>query len=130
MSLNELKSLAQRQELKRADLVWAEGMAAWQQAGMVAGVFEGLPPDLETPRQTVSTPSPSPVTKTDGSHSEAKPILIGGGVIALAVILIMFVIHQKQKAEQDQTFDRFTQDVQNAGQNTPQSDDPAHVRPP
>jgi len=63
-TLDELKLLAARDELKRSDLVWTEGMAAWQPAGSTAEIFQGLPPDLEpgmianTP--TAATPPPLP----------------------------------------------------------------------
>jgi hypothetical protein len=31
-TLDEMKSLAARQELKRSDLLWTEGLATWQSA--------------------------------------------------------------------------------------------------
>jgi uncharacterized membrane protein YhaH (DUF805 family) len=46
-TLDELKSLAAREELNRSDLIWAEGMGAWQPAGSTADIFQGLPPDLD-----------------------------------------------------------------------------------
>src|SRR5271154_6265171 len=54
-TLDELKSLAAREGLKRSDLVWTEGMAAWQPAGATAEIFQGLPPDLE-PGMAENTP--------------------------------------------------------------------------
>jgi len=73
VTLDELKSLAARQELKRSDLVWTEGMAAWQRAGSTADIFQGLPPDLDTVQQTpplpAATPPPlpgTPAAKTAG----------------------------------------------------------------
>ncbi len=102
VTLEELSSLAQRQELKRSDLVWTEGMAAWQQAGSTVEIFKSLPPDLRHIEQKSSLIPPPPEAKTGGSHSEPKPFHIGVGIIVLVVaILIMLVIHQKQKAEQD-----------------------------
>jgi len=58
-TLNELKSLAAREGLKRSDLVWSEGMAAWQPAGATAEIFQGLPPDLESATRP-SEPPPLP----------------------------------------------------------------------
>lgn len=64
-TLDELKSLAGREELKRSDLVWTEGMGAWQPAGTAAEIFQGLPPDLEPGITTnnmaaAATPPPLP----------------------------------------------------------------------
>lgn len=42
VTLDELKSLADRQQLKHSDLIWAEGMSAWQPAGLTPAIFEGL----------------------------------------------------------------------------------------
>jgi uncharacterized membrane protein YhaH (DUF805 family) len=55
-TIDELKSLATRQELKRSDLLWTEGMSAWQRAGLTPAIFEGLPPDLDPAEQTTSPP--------------------------------------------------------------------------
>src|SRR5947209_455044 len=46
ISLEELRTLATRGELKRTDKVWKEGMPSWQPASMVNDLFVGLPPDL------------------------------------------------------------------------------------
>jgi len=69
VTLDELKSLAARQELKRGDLVWTQGMVAWQRAGSTADIFHGLPPDLDTVQQPptplpTATPPPLPATPT------------------------------------------------------------------
>ena len=58
VTLDELKSLAARQELNRTALLWTEGMTAWQPAGQTPSVFEGLPPDLDSISE--STPPPLP----------------------------------------------------------------------
>jgi len=42
VTIDELKSLAERQELKHSDLIWAEGMTVWQPAGLTPAIFEGL----------------------------------------------------------------------------------------
>jgi len=47
VTLDELKLMAAREDLKRSDLVWTEGMPAWQPAGSEIAIFQGLPPDLE-----------------------------------------------------------------------------------
>ena len=60
VTLDELKTLAARQELKRADLVWTQGMAAWQRAGSTADIFQGLPPDLDTVQQPPPLPATTP----------------------------------------------------------------------
>ena len=102
VALEDLRSLAQRQELKRSDLIWAEGMRAWQPAGSTADIFQGLPPDLRHIEQKLPPIPPPPEAKTGGSHSEAKSFHVGFGIIVLVmVILIMLVFHQKQKAKQD-----------------------------
>ena len=51
-TFEELKALAQRQELKRSDLLWTDGMISWQRAGLTPSIFEGLPPDLELTEST------------------------------------------------------------------------------
>jgi len=58
VTLDHIKSLALRQELKRSDLVWTEGMAFWQAAGegVTAAIFDGLPPDLEPVKEIISPP--------------------------------------------------------------------------
>lgn len=65
ITLVELKALAVHEALKRSDLVWTEGMAAWQSAGSTADIFQGLPPDLDPVQQTppplpAATPPPLP----------------------------------------------------------------------
>lgn len=55
-TIDELKSLAVRQELMRSDLLWTVGMTAWQRAGLTPAIFEGLPPDLESIERTASPP--------------------------------------------------------------------------
>ena len=64
-TLDELKSLAAKQELNRSDLVWKNGMASWEKASTVKEIFEGLPPDLdvveaEPPPLPPSAPSANP----------------------------------------------------------------------
>ena len=59
VTLDQIKSLALRQELKRSDLVWTEGMDDWQPAGVTAAIFDGLPPDLE-PAEKIICPPPLP----------------------------------------------------------------------
>jgi len=47
VSFEELKRLADRDEIKRRDRVWCKGMTPWQPAASVAGLFDDLPPDLK-----------------------------------------------------------------------------------
>jgi hypothetical protein len=56
-TMDELRVLAARQELRRSDLLWTEGMSSWQRAGLTPAIFDGLPPDLEPVEQHVSSPS-------------------------------------------------------------------------
>ena len=62
VTLDELKLLAAREELKRSDYLWTEGMANWQRAGLIAAVFEGLPPDFEPGEHPLSAPNIPPMT--------------------------------------------------------------------
>jgi uncharacterized membrane protein YhaH (DUF805 family) len=56
-SLAELKLLACRQELKRSDKLWVDGMEDWQLAGSLTDVFAGLPPEAGTePSSDESSP--------------------------------------------------------------------------
>ena len=55
VTLDELKSMAAREELRRSDLLWTEGMTTWQSAGSITEGFQGLPPDLE-PALSAHTP--------------------------------------------------------------------------
>lgn len=128
VAIGELRSLAERQELKRSDLLWTEGMAAWERASLTPGLFDGLPPDLESVQQTV-TPPPLPTEAQDGgSSSQAKPVspALIVGIIVLAAVVIMIIIHQTRRATQDQIFDRVMQGTQNADQ----TGDPRYIRPP
>ena len=65
--IEELNSLAARQELKRSDLIWTEGMATWQRAGVTSSIFEGLPPDLE-PLEATIPPLPNAPATQISSH--------------------------------------------------------------
>ena len=67
ITLEEIKSLAARQELKRTALIWTEGMAAWQPAGQTTAIFEGLPPDLEPLTEPVTLPPTLPQAEAQNS---------------------------------------------------------------
>jgi uncharacterized membrane protein YhaH (DUF805 family) len=73
VSLDELKSLAARQELKRSALLWTEGMPAWQPAGQNTAVFEGLPPDLDTVVESKPAPPPQPQPPALPAETEDGP---------------------------------------------------------
>jgi hypothetical protein len=69
VAISVLRELAVKGELNRTDKIWCEGMAQWQAAESIGGIFEGLPPDLEPLSGTCSE------TPTDASRSinpEAK----------------------------------------------------------
>ncbi|MCZ2342752.1 MAG: DUF4339 domain-containing protein [Bacteroidales bacterium] len=66
----ELKQLVRSGELARNDMVWKEGMAKWQPAGQVKGLFDDAPP------QPVKTTAPPPLPETMA--------VTGADVIALA----------------------------------------------
>ena len=60
VTLDDLKLLAAREELKRSDQIWTKGMVAWQAAGLTPAIFEGLPPDLDPQMETIEPP-PLPI---------------------------------------------------------------------
>jgi GYF domain 2 len=130
-TMDELKSLAACEGLRRSDLLWTAGMPAWQRAGLIPAIFEGLPPDLE-PLEHVMTPPPLPTDAQNGEPSSlAKPLSPGLiiGIVVLVIIVIMVIINQTQKATRDQDFDRIMGAAQNASQ--PQSgEDPRNITPP
>ena len=127
VTIDELKSLAAREELKRSDLIWTEGMAVWQRACLTPGLFDGLPPDLEVVDQTGAPPPLPTEVPAVVSSSQAKPVSPGliVGLIVLAAVVIMIIIHQTQRATQDQIFDGVMQDAQNAEQ----TGDPRYISP-
>jgi len=59
VTFEELKLLAAREELKRSDRIWTEGMPGWEPAEFIPAIFEGLPPDISPDTQLVAPP-PSP----------------------------------------------------------------------
>lgn len=85
---------------------------------MTSSIFEGLPPDFEPAEPTMSPP-PLP---TDAQPSEAnprsKPLSPGliVAIIILAIIVIMAIINQTQKATHDRDFDQIMEGIQKAGQ--------------
>jgi hypothetical protein len=101
-SLEELHRQTDAGELKAEDLVWSEGMPEWVKAGDLTEIFPKaetppLPPAVPAiPAQSVQSsppvPPPASATELDGpvdakKRSPLKTVaLIGGGVIALAVI--------------------------------------------
>ena len=96
VTIEELRLLAERQELKRSDLICAEGVVAWQPAGSMAEIFKGLPPDLKFVEQIMS-PLPLPTeAQTGGSNPTflarlPKP-LRKRRTLALLASLIVLVI--------------------------------------
>ncbi len=54
-------TLLPKGELRRTDRVWTKGMADWQLASSVAGLFDDLPQDLETETTGASSPPPETV---------------------------------------------------------------------
>ena len=46
VTLEALRALGARGELKRTDKIWKQGMPSWERAGAISEVFDGLPPDL------------------------------------------------------------------------------------
>jgi hypothetical protein len=130
-TLDELKSLAAREGLRRSDLLWTEGMTAWQRAGLIPAIFEGLPPDLEAMEQVMSPP-PLPTDVQSGEPASSSKKLSPGliiGIVVLMIIVIMVIIKQTQKATRDQDFDRIMGAVQNASQSQ-SGEDPRNIAPP
>lgn len=96
-TLDELKSLAARQELKRADLIWAEGMAAWQPAEAISDIFLGLPPDLKSGVQSSSPPPPltdENQAVINGAIKTATIVAIIGQVLSL-ISLAFYMLHDR-----------------------------------
>jgi hypothetical protein len=46
-SIEQLKTMAARGELQPTDLVWQEGMAGWEPASTIPGVFGGAPAPMQ-----------------------------------------------------------------------------------
>jgi hypothetical protein len=97
-TLEELKSLAWQQELRRFDLLWAEGMAAWQPAGLTTEIFQGLPPDLIIVVESINPPPLPSVAHANGpnqinwiripkSSRDARTL---GFLTALAIATVVF----------------------------------------
>lgn len=67
----ELRELALKGELRRADKAWRKGMAAWDSAGSISGLFDDLPPDLEEECPLLGTPVSLP-QEPDGSELKSQ----------------------------------------------------------
>jgi hypothetical protein len=130
-TLDELKSLAAREGLRRSDLLWTEGMPAWQRAGLIPEIFEGLPPDLDPVEHTMSPPPLPTDGQSGGPNPRAKPLSSGLiiGIIVLVVIVIMVIINQTEKSTRDQDFDQIMGAAQNASQSQA-GEDPRNITPP
>lgn len=70
VGFDELRTLAVTGDLTRRHKVWCEGMATWQEAGKLEGLFEDLPPDIMTDSQC---DSPPPLPPLENSVSAATP---------------------------------------------------------
>lgn len=96
VSFDVLRSMAEKQELGRADKIWGKGMSEWQQAGSLADLFDGLPPEIpddagpdvsfragqESEAHTPRLPDPAPglvaVAAQNGNRSETSPVPLEG----------------------------------------------------
>jgi len=78
--LDELKSLAASGVLTRSDLLWTEGMAAWQPAGLTVVIFEGLPPDLETGVDVNAPLVPDEINESNQFKHPPKSVAIPSAV--------------------------------------------------
>lgn len=118
VTLDELKLLAVRAELRRSDSLWTEGMAAWQPAGLTTPIFEGLPPDFEPVERTMAPPPLPTDAQTSGSNPRAKPLSPGliVAIIILVAIVIMVIINLTIKYTHDRDFQRVIEGLQNAAQ--------------
>lgn len=59
VTFTELRSLALAGKIARRDKVWCEGMAQWEAAGTMNGLFDGLPPDIAVGAWQHPTPIPN-----------------------------------------------------------------------
>jgi hypothetical protein len=94
--LESLQQLAASGQLKPGDLVWTQGMAAWQPASQVAGVFAAgsAPPQL--PPMAVPYATPRPYGPSLGENPGARwllPVGRSGWAIAAGYLgLFSFVV--------------------------------------
>ena len=79
----ELRSRAVRGDLERPHLVWKDGMADWQPAGSVEGLFSGVeqPPSPTAPTWRPEVAPPPAVTGPPG-------IVIAGFVITIVSLFV------------------------------------------
>jgi hypothetical protein len=68
-SRRELEDFVDQRRLARTDLVWCAGMADWQEAGSVPGLFPARPEPTAEPRPI----SPRSAPGGDDSEEEARP---------------------------------------------------------
>jgi hypothetical protein len=90
-SIEQLKTMAANGELQPTDLVWKEGMAGWEPASTLPGVFTATPGAIETPQvnpvplaqATVLPPAPGP------GAPKPNPLALTGMI--LGIVSIVFV---------------------------------------
>lgn len=80
----QLAELARNGQLKREDLVWREGMAKWQAASSIRGLFSAIQPPPLPPNTTPSTPKTPLRAAFRGVKLAA---LIGGGAVLSMIIM-------------------------------------------
>src|SRR5215212_11746581 len=110
VSLDELRTMVARGELKRTDRVWRSGQEEWRSAGDFEEIFRDMPPDFRSPRpiaevceshranEDQSQPAspaaePEPKTHSLGNRSVstlAAALFVGSGLLLCGVAGIVF----------------------------------------
>lgn len=97
VSLEALKDLALKDELKRQDRIWCKGMQGWQPAGSVDKLFDDVPPDLEDDA-LLQEPPPLPREESRGMPRTLPPGVTPSGCNAAPEIK-----HKKTSNRRHQT---------------------------
>jgi tetratricopeptide (TPR) repeat protein len=80
VTLEELRSLAAREELIKSDVIWTEGMDAWQPAEKTPAVFEGRSGNLKSLGKSIapsplSAEEPTNISRPASNQSRQEPPL-------------------------------------------------------
>ncbi|HEY2589736.1 MAG TPA: GYF domain-containing protein [Tepidisphaeraceae bacterium] len=97
VSREALQQLAASGQLLQMDLVWSEGMPAWQPAGSVTGLFPAgaTPPPLPTMATPIAYASPGPSQPSLGEDAATRwllPVGRSGWAIAAGYLGLLSVV--------------------------------------
>jgi hypothetical protein len=90
-SIEQLKAMAANGELQPTDLVWKEGMAGWEPASTLPGVFSTAPSAIDVPQTnpvplaqaTVLPPAPGP------GGPKPNPLALTGMILGIVSIVLV-----------------------------------------